>query len=361
MVGELKELRIGLSLHFPHDNPDAPAYEVEPLLAAACEAERRGFDSVWLAEHHFTPGFPPSPLMLGAAIAARTHRVRIGTGIVVAPLYHPVRLVEDVCLLDRLSGGRVILGLGQGYVKREFESYGIPLTERTARFLRVLGLLRVVFEGSRLLPGTEGADALGPEVWPRPVQQPIPIWIGAYSHPAIRRAARWGYPFFIGGPNMPLELIAAKYHCYLREFNECHANIVPLLPFIQSILVTEDPDKTWSLFGESLTSMFRYDMLTWGSVVAYDKDSGYRTVKNEDDILFKNKTEFRRRMLILTPKEVVSALLKVREQIPFNYLIVGSPWGVPRELSQKCVELLIEHVWPDLQAAVTGPKVPGLN
>src|SRR5215813_6488218 len=97
--------------------------------------DRTGFDAVWLAEHHFTTySVCPSVHMVGTLAAARTKRLRIGTAVSLAALYHPLRLAEEVALLDMLSGGRVNWGAGRGFAPSEFNAFGVPVEESAERF-----------------------------------------------------------------------------------------------------------------------------------------------------------------------------------------------------------------------------------
>jgi len=97
-----------------------------------------GFDTAWFAEHHFSNySLCPSPLMMASAAARETKRVRLGPAVVVAPLYNPIRVAEEVALLDQLSEGRAVLGLGSGYQRFEFEAFGADLAERSERMLEI--------------------------------------------------------------------------------------------------------------------------------------------------------------------------------------------------------------------------------
>src|SRR4029077_16898307 len=97
--------------------------------------DRSGYDAVWLAEHHFSSfSVCPSVHMMGGPAAARTPRLRIGTGVSLAPFYHPLRLAEEVALLDVLSGGRVNWGAGRGFARVEFENFGVSPGESASRF-----------------------------------------------------------------------------------------------------------------------------------------------------------------------------------------------------------------------------------
>jgi alkanesulfonate monooxygenase SsuD/methylene tetrahydromethanopterin reductase-like flavin-dependent oxidoreductase (luciferase family) len=101
-------------------------------------AEQMGFDAAWFAEHHFANySLCPSPLMMAAAAARETKTIRVGPAVVVAPLYNPFRLAEEIALLDQVSEGRAVLGLGTGYQRFEFEAFGADLSERQERMLEI--------------------------------------------------------------------------------------------------------------------------------------------------------------------------------------------------------------------------------
>ncbi|MDQ3866631.1 MAG: LLM class flavin-dependent oxidoreductase [Actinomycetota bacterium] len=174
---------------YPGDGrSDADLYR--EALELAQEAERLGLDSVWLSEHHFVDdAYMPSLLPVAAAIAARTERVRIGTGLLLAPLYEPVRLAEDAATVDLLSGGRLVLGLGQGWRKEEFEALRVPLRGRHRRLEDTVATLRQAWAG-QLVIGGETVSYPDVAVMPLPEDGGPPIWIGALAEPAARRAGR---------------------------------------------------------------------------------------------------------------------------------------------------------------------------
>jgi alkanesulfonate monooxygenase SsuD/methylene tetrahydromethanopterin reductase-like flavin-dependent oxidoreductase (luciferase family) len=109
----------------------------------AVAAEELGFDSVWLSEHHGADdAYLPSLLPILAAIAAVTNKIRLGTAILIPSLYHPIQLAESVAVVDQLSRGRVVLGLGLGWRKTEFDTFGIPFSQRAGRTAEIIGILR---------------------------------------------------------------------------------------------------------------------------------------------------------------------------------------------------------------------------
>src|SRR3954466_1408697 len=113
-------------------------------------AERAGLESVWTSEHHFVDdGYLPSQLPVLAAIAARTERIRLGSGVLLAPLFDPVHLAEDAAVTDLISGGRLILGLGLGWRDEEFEGFGISTTQRAGR---IGGIISAPPQGGRAGP-----------------------------------------------------------------------------------------------------------------------------------------------------------------------------------------------------------------
>jgi probable F420-dependent oxidoreductase len=170
------------------------------LAEAARAAEAAGFDSVWAGEHIVLPDpqVPPSPmppqepaldvLLALAWAAAHTTTIRLATGIVILPQRNPVVLAKQVATLDVLSGGRVMLGIGVGYLEPEFRAVGANFAERGAVTDEYLDAMRALWYDTRPAYHGRFADFAGIDAYPRPVQQPIPLVIGGRSAPAYRRA-----------------------------------------------------------------------------------------------------------------------------------------------------------------------------
>lgn len=157
--------------------------------------DRAGYDAVWLAEHHFSSfSVCPSVHMMGTMAASRTSRLRIGTGVSLAPFYHPLRLAEEVALLDVLSGGRVNWGAGRGFARVEFENFGVPPDESTSRFHEAVEIVLRAWTEERLSFAGRHFRFDGVEMLPKPLQQPHPpVWMAATSEASIDWAAGQGF------------------------------------------------------------------------------------------------------------------------------------------------------------------------
>jgi len=157
--------------------------------------DQTGYDAVWLTEHHFSDySVCPSIPVLGTYAAARTKRLHIGAGVTLAAFYHPLRLAEELALLDILSGGRVKWGAGRGFDMREFKAFGVPPDESYARFHEVVDIVLKAWTNDRLTYKGKFFSFENVEVLPKPLQQPHPpVWMAAGSPPALKWAASAGH------------------------------------------------------------------------------------------------------------------------------------------------------------------------
>src|SRR5690348_11163247 len=164
--------------------------------AQAILADRLGFDAIWLAEHHFTVyGRLPSPVQYLTWIAARTQQLDLGTAVIEAPYYHPLRLAEDTALLDVLSNGRVRLGVGSGAKNKteEFATFNIGLDEKTSRTLETTEILRQAFDGGVVDFAGEHFQYENVHINPRPVQPASDIIWMAASESTPELAGKHGF------------------------------------------------------------------------------------------------------------------------------------------------------------------------
>lgn len=187
-----KTLHVGLALKNFTAHPEEPDFE--GLAGYAVRAEALGFESLWAWDHILLGTRPPFPFLESlstlAALAARTRRIRLGTGVLVLPLRNPVVLAKVLTTLDVISGGRLILGVAAGWYRREFRACGVPFDTRGRLFVQHLDLVKRLW--------TEGEVTIASEPYrldrdvqsPRPAQRPRPpILVGGYVDAALRRAA----------------------------------------------------------------------------------------------------------------------------------------------------------------------------
>jgi len=204
-----------------------------PLLTDQAErAEALGFHSFWLPENHFAGAAAiPAPLLNHAAVAARTSRIRIGTTSYLLPVRHPLQVAEEVAVLDRLSGGRVILGVGRGFRRALFCAFGVPPGEKRERFEASLALMRSAWRGEPVAWVEDDAATGGKApvyLAPRPVQRPHPpVWVAAFGPKALEQAGRLGLPY-LASPLEPLAALEAN-HARHRAGAAGRPDVVPVM------------------------------------------------------------------------------------------------------------------------------------
>jgi alkanesulfonate monooxygenase SsuD/methylene tetrahydromethanopterin reductase-like flavin-dependent oxidoreductase (luciferase family) len=195
-VGDAGPRRVKLSAFTVVDEFPAPVAgsrdRYAEVFQLADAAESSGLHALWIAEHHFQPGgLCPCPPILLAAAATRTHRLRLGALVSVLPFHNPIEVAEQYAMVDRLSGGRLNLGVGSGYIPLEFQGFGVDPQTKRERFDRALETLLGAFRGEPLtVPGPHGGTVRVNVV---PVQRPSPpITIAVQRREALPFVARRG-------------------------------------------------------------------------------------------------------------------------------------------------------------------------
>ena len=227
------------------------------------EAERLGFESVFLVEHHFTgAGQVSASLTLLSYLAARTSRIRLGTAVVVLPWHNPVLIAEQAATLDLLSGGRLDLGVGKGYRAPEFAGFCIPQSEATERFDEAIEVIRKAWT-------TEGRFSHHGKRWhfeniivePEPVQQPHPpLWMAGGSPDSIKRAAREGFNLLLdqlGSTQLTIDRVAMFREECERAGRPYEASMVAAARALQMIHSETEREEayavraqTWKVIGD---------------------------------------------------------------------------------------------------------------
>ncbi len=305
-----------------------------------CErAEAAGFDSVWLGEHHNNLVLYPTPLIGLAAIASRTRRLRLGTAVLLLPLYHPLAVAEEGAMVDVISGGRLILGVGAGYAPEEFAAFGLSLKERGSRMDEAVPLLHRLWTEEQVRHEGRHYRVTNATVGPRPVQRPRPpLWFAGWVEPAIRRAARLGEAW-LGGPSATLDELAACVRLY-REARQAagrdpHAGEVALLRYV---FVAESLERARAIAGAPFLRFFEETYFRWPHPVV-KRPAGDLTIERlgED------------RIILGDPTSCIRQIQRFQKELSLTHLICRiSTAGIPRDAALASLDLFTREVMPAL-------------
>jgi alkanesulfonate monooxygenase SsuD/methylene tetrahydromethanopterin reductase-like flavin-dependent oxidoreductase (luciferase family) len=297
--------------------------------------DRGGYDAVWLAEHHFSSfSVCPSVHMVGTLAAARTRRLRIGTAVSLAPFYHPLRLAEEVALLDQLSGGRVNWGAGRGFARVEFEAFGVPPEESATRFRETVDIVLRAWTEVRLSFSGRHFRFQDVEVLPKPLQQPHPpVWLAASSEPAIEWAAVHGFSILMDPHSSAAELGRKRRFYADRLAASGHTETGRDIPMARLVAIAEDAAKAAAVAKSGalwivqsyLGAQHRPVMQGGFTPAGVDPVARYL-----DEVILHG-----------TPESVGDEILRLRDEIGLDYLLCAP-------LSHKSFMLLTERVLPRL-------------
>jgi alkanesulfonate monooxygenase SsuD/methylene tetrahydromethanopterin reductase-like flavin-dependent oxidoreductase (luciferase family) len=331
--------------------PDSGLAWREPyadMLQCLTVAEDFGYASCFQVSHHAQPdGLCPSPLVACAGAAAVTERMRIGTAVLLVPLYAPLKLAEDVAVLDNLSGGRFVFGVAPGYVAKEFAAHGIPRQQRVGRFEEALDLMVRAWSEEWFEFDGRYYQVPRTQVTPKPTQRPHPpIWYGVSAPASLRRAAR-RHAVQIMSPRHGLEELVAHFQPYEEAAKEIGWTI-PERPIIRSVFVAPTTAEAEAIAAPALNYLFRE---LYGAAAA----AGERVLRAADGSPITDKAQvgfenFKDRYIIGDPDVAVAQLTRLQEAVQPTEIVCWMHLpGLRGAEVMRSVELFARAVMPHFQ------------
>ena len=294
----------------------------DPLVAQGERAESLGFASFWLPESHFgARGALPQPLLLLAAVAARTRTLKLGTTSYLLPVRHPLQVAEDVAVLDRLSEGRVILGVGRGFRSDLFAAFAVPSREKRDRFQAALELMVRAWSGEPIT--TDGAGGEEVRLAPLPVQRPHPpLWVAAFGPKAVEQAGRLGLPY-LASPIESLDALVENHERHRSVLSEGARTADLAVPVMRTVFISDD---------DACAQRVREALAVQTAALAASRAASIRRSAQADVAAF---------ALVGCASEVEEGIARYREALGLTHLIarVQVPGAEPAEIESALEQL----------------------
>lgn len=328
-------------------------------IELAAEASRLGFHSVWASEHHGeTDGYVPSPIVACAALAVAAPNCRIGQAIALAPLHgHPLRLAEDLAVVDNISGGRVEIGLGQGYRPAEFEMFGWPYARRTAAFEECLDVLGRAWTGEPFDYDGQIYKVKGGLLRPPPVAPGrLPLWIGAAAPKARTRAVKHRAGFLVA-PLIEFEHLVRQLQSFDAEVARQNTGPLPRA-LMREILVGDSAADAMKRHQPFVDQVYRVQYKPERVGLSYvDKATGERKPLTSDNPYFMSEEFMQERWLLGTPDEIARKIAAWQPRLGADHIIFQPrPPGMPLRQAVEELEAIAKGVIPAVEAALTSPS-----
>lgn len=324
-----------------------PFGDFEQVVEASLCAEEQGFEGVLFGEHHGTPGNDrPQLLILLAGLAARTKRIRLGTSILLSPLYDPVWVAEAAAQVDVMSKGRLILGLGLGYQPQDFQHFGIRFDRRVSRFEEGIEVIRKAWSGQPFSFSGKRFRYGDVSVYPKPVQQPHPpIWLAAWSLAGARRAGRLG-DAYVTDPIQNLRATTAFADAY--RASAADAGRPAEVVIMRELLCAPSRQESLDRYAQGLVATYRYYWQNKGFSAEFEHE--VNAIADPADLTFELLAKDR--VIHGTPADCLGQLEQWVKRVGASHVQVSVPYAF-RDLSQERQLETIAYVGKEL--------VPALN
>jgi alkanesulfonate monooxygenase SsuD/methylene tetrahydromethanopterin reductase-like flavin-dependent oxidoreductase (luciferase family) len=298
--------------------------------------ENLGFQGAWVPEHHGSEdGYVPSPLVVLAAIAARTKTIKLGSAVALAPLYHPVRFAEDCAILDILSNGRLEMTLAVGYRRREADAYGIDFSSRGRRTDEFLQIVRALWAGESVSFDGKHFALKNASIVPGPLRGQIPLYLGGFTARALERAAKFADGYF--GNIEACDLYREKLRACGKDPASARIRLLDLF-----LVVARDPDKAvhelapYFHYVNNAYAQWAFEDLT---ATGFGEEVSLKPMTLEQ---FKTSGKLR----VLTPSEAIAFFTNLLSTEPAEHFMMLVPPGIPLARFAPYSELFANEVMP---------------
>ena len=350
--------KFGLSLSFQVHRGLGETWDsaYRESLELAGEADRLGFDSIWTSEHHGEEdGYCPSPVVACAALAVAAPRCRIGQGVALAPLHgHPLRLAEDLSVVDNISGGRIEIGLGQGYRPAEFESFGWNYRKRTTAFEESLDILALAWRGERFDYAGRVYAVKGGLLRPPPLRPgPLPLWIGAAAPTARARAVRHRAGLIVA-PLIELQHLARQIQSFDDEAARQQAGRLPHA-LMREVLVGDSAADAIRRHQPYIDHVYRVQYAPERTGQTYiDAATGERKPLTGDNPLYLSPAFMQDRWFLGTPADIAAKMIEWLPRFSLDHFIFQARQpGMTLRHAVDSLEALAKGVLPAVQARLS--------
>jgi alkanesulfonate monooxygenase SsuD/methylene tetrahydromethanopterin reductase-like flavin-dependent oxidoreductase (luciferase family) len=255
------------------------------------------------------------------------------------PLYHPLAVAEEAAVVDMISGGRLILGVGAGYAPEEFAAFGVSIKERGSRMDEAVPLIQKLWSEEKVTHAGRHYRLTNATVSPRPVQRPgPPVWFGGWVDAAIRRAGRFG-DAWLGGPSATLDEVAACARLYRESRGAAGRDPrVGEVALMRYVFVAESGERARELAGAAFIRAFENTYFRWPHPVV-KRPAGTLTIERLAHD----------RIILGDPAGCVRQIERFQDELALGHLVfrVSAP-GIPREAAMRSLDLLTREVLPAL-------------
>ena len=323
-------------------SPDASlAQQIAESAEQVRAARDAGFDLICTGQHFLSaPYQQPATLPFLARMAADAGDMEIAAAVILVPLHNPVDLAESVATMDAICDGKFIFGVGLGYRDEEFAAFGVRRSERVGRLREAMDVMKMLWTEDEV--EFTGKYYSVPKTTPvtRPIQKPYPpIWVAANNDVAIRRAARWGYPWLIN-PHATMSTIARQTAVYNAELAKAGQPAPAAMPMFREMYVAADRE---TAFAESRPYLE-------GKYAAYAAWGQDKALPGEESFHVPYEDLARDRFLLGAPDDIAAQIRRYQSELGANYIILRMQWpGMPHAQVMRQLDLMGGEVIPRIR------------